>query len=184
MGGVVAVSVGVLPANGDAESAAVRGAEVVAREAPGAGQAGIAVIRGTDRVQLLGEREGWSEIRLADGRKAWVPSSEISRVGDAPAAPIATVAAVATPAAPEEAGAGAPVPTAGPASGASELTSEIARLRRIVDELEAQRASAAAPALPDDAFPWPIAGAAICLGILIGGAWERHRSRRERSLKF
>src|SRR5207344_2395199 len=79
VGGVVAAAaVGASTSPGEAESVTPRG-EIVAREAPGTGQAGIAVLRGNDRVQLLGERDGWSEIRLGDGRRAWVPTADITR---------------------------------------------------------------------------------------------------------
>src|SRR5688572_11523980 len=69
-GGVVAATVGGGATPSIAASVAARSGELVAREAPGSGQAGIAVLRGNDRVRLLGEREDWSEILLPDGRRA------------------------------------------------------------------------------------------------------------------
>jgi hypothetical protein len=158
-----------------------RGDEVVAREAPGKGQAGIAVLRGTDHVQLLGERDGWSEIRLPDGRRAWVPAGEIARTEDPPPPkPIPSLAP--------------PEPTASPFSTEAEdptrdLAAEVARLRSLVDDFEARRANPAPPAdgspfpLPEG-FIWIVGGAALIVGIFAGSAWERRRGRRNRSLRF
>jgi hypothetical protein len=174
---VAAVGGGASPSG--AESVTTRGGETVAREAPGTGQAGIAVLRGTDRVQLLGESDGWSEILLPDKRRAWVPSSDITRVKDAPQ-PTDDPAGTATPSPAET--------TTDEASTDRALAAEIARLRGTVDELAVWRASLPEPG--DDPLdrmgevPWVVGGAGLALGLLIGGAWERHRSRRDRSLRF
>jgi hypothetical protein len=174
---VAAVGSGASPSG--AESVTTRGSETVAREAPGSGQAGIAVLRGTDRVQLLGERDGWSEILLPDKRRAWVPSSDITRVKDVPQ-PADDPVGTATPTPAET--------TSAETSSDRALAAEIARLRGTVDELAAWRASLPDPG--DEPFdrtgevPWVVGGAGFALGLLIGGAWERHRSRRDRSLRF
>jgi hypothetical protein len=151
--------------------------EIVAREAPGPGQAGIAVLRGNDRVQLLGERDGWSEIRLGDGRRAWVPTVEIARAPEpAPRVPEPSQPTNDPPVAssPE------------PRSDTRELANEIERLRRVTDDLAAWRTNlpttAPAETLPE-MFPWAL-GAAFVAGIAIGVTFERRRNRRERALKF
>jgi hypothetical protein len=179
VGGVVAVTVGGGAASGGAESVTARGDEVVAREAPGKGQAGIAVLRGTDRVQLLAERDGWSEIRLPDGRRAWVPAGEIARIDERPQAKASVLGST---------------PTASPAGETGrepslELAAEIARLKHLVDELEASRNEV--PATPSgvgsplpEGFVWMVGGAALLVGIFVGSAWERRRGRRDRSLRF
>ena len=179
--GVVSTILGGSASPCDAESVAARGGEVVAREAPGTGQAGIAVLRGSDRVQLVGERDGWSEILLSDGRRAWVPTTGIVRIGDARSPRSTEIPSVA---------AATPYPEAASSSSdatARELTTEVARLRGVVDELTTWRAN-----LPElnatrpgaENLPWMIGGVALVIGLLIGGAWERHRSRRDRSLRF
>jgi hypothetical protein len=174
---VVAAAVGGGASPSGAENVTARGGEIVAREAPGSGQAGIAVLRGSDRVQLLGEREGWSEILLSDGRRAWVPTAEITHIAETPRpspAPTASPAATAVIGAPDRS--------------VQELGAEIVRLRGVVDELSAWRTSlpaeTAAPVPIADDVPWMVAGVAGLIGLLIGGAWERHRSRRDRSLRF
>lgn len=182
VGGVVAAAVGGGTSPSDAENVVPRGDEVVAREAPGTGQAGIAILHGTDHVRLLAERDGWSEILLADGRRAWVPAGDLARSDDQPRAKDApTISAT---------------PTIGPEVGAllpdhpkSDLAAEIARLRLLVDELESWRtASASHPASANppfaDEIPWLIGGVALVVGLLVGGAYERFRSRRDRSLRF
>jgi len=187
VGGVVAAAVGGGAAPSDAESVTARGGEIVAREAPGTGQAGIAVLRGSDRVQLTGERDGWSEILLPDGRRAWVPSAEITRIGDTASArsthstesPVTAV----TPFFPDAATVGSSAPD----RSAPELTAEVARLRGVVNELTAWRAKLPEPAETPplaEGIPWMIGGVALLVGLLTGSAWERHRSRRDRSLRF
>lgn len=178
VGGVVAAAaVGASASPTEAENVTPRTGEIIAREAPGTGQAGIAVLRGNDRVKLLGQREGWSEILLADGRRAWVPTADITHVPDAPR--------------PTESPSS--VEAASPLSAeidahTRELAAEVARLRRVADDLATWRtklpdaAPSAAP-LPE-AIPWAIGGAGLAAGILIGGLVERRRSRRERSLRF
>lgn len=172
-----------------AEDAAMRGDEVVAREVPGNGGSGVAVLRGSDRVELVSERDGWSEIRLGDGRRAWVPTDEIVRLAAAPAA-----AAAASPRSDSH-----PTPLATPQrvadveadgvdaeSAAAELRREVARLRQVADDLaeETRRHDAlAANRLPEGA-PWVIAVLALAVGLLLGSALERRRGRRERSLRF
>ena len=180
VGGVVAATVGGGASPSGAESVTARGDEVVAREAPGKGQAGIAVLRGTDRVQLLGERDGWSEIRLPDGRRAWVPAGEIARSEEPPEAKPSQLEPV--------------MATASPASETAEdpsleLEAEITRLKSLVDELEARRSEG--PATPigvggplPEGFVWMVGGAALLVGIFVGSAWERRRGRRDRSLRF
>ena len=179
VGGVVAAAFGGGASPSQAEHVTPRSGEIVAREAPGTGQAGIAVLRGSDRVQLVGERDDWSEILLSDGRRAWVPTAEIAR-GDPPhpiESPVSTVSAPATTAA-----------LSGPDHTADELRAEIARLRAVVDDLTSWRArlpetvESTLPLRGD--IPWAIAGAALIIGLLLGGAWERRRSRRDRSLRF
>jgi hypothetical protein len=173
---VVAAAVGGAASPSAAEQVTARGNEAVAREAPGTGQAGIAVLRGNDRVQLLGERDGWSEILLSDGRRAWVPTAEIARSGDGP-----RPTEVPTPVAP------APAPPRQDQA-PQELTSEVVRLRALVDELARLLTTLPGPAETRppvaDEIPWAIAAAALIVGFLIGGAWERHRNRRDRSLRF
>ena len=68
-----------------------------------------------------------------------------------------------------------------------ELTAEVTRLRGVVNELTAWRASLPDPAETPplaEGIPWMIGGIALLVGLLTGGAWERHRSRRDRSLRF
>ncbi len=176
VGGVVAAAVGGGATPAIAASVAARSGELVAREAPGTSQAGIAVLRGNDRVRLLGERDDWSEILLPDGRRAWVPTAEVTRIEEPPRvreSPRAT----ATP---------GPAETAAPdARHGEDLGAEIARLRTIVDELARRRPEEPAPrASPIDDATSIIAGVALIVGILLGSAWERRRSRRDRSLRF
>lgn len=177
VGGVVAAAaVGASTSASEAENVAARG-EIVAREAPGSGQAGIAVLRGSDRVQLLGQRDGWSEILLRDGRRAWIPTAEVVRVAEA-SRPTDDPTPVPSPSA---------EPRAEPQAAPHELASEIDRLRRVTDDLTTWRTNlpnAGAPTekLPD-VLPWAV-GAAFVAGILIGAAFERRRNRRDRSLKF
>jgi len=174
---VVAAAVGGAASPSAAEQVTARGGEIVAREAPGAGQAGIAVLRGNERVQLLGERDGWSEILLADGRRAWVPTADLTHGGDGPRPTEIAIADVP-----------APAPT-GQDHGSHELAAEVVRLRVAIDDLARSRTTVPAPAgvVPPavaDEIPWAIAAVALIIGILIGGAWERHRSRRDRALRF
>lgn len=181
---MVAATLGSGATPAGAASVTARSGETVAREAPDSGQAGIAVIRGSDRVRLLAERDEWSEIQLPDGRRAWVPTAEVTRVEDPvrdaprdpPRAresplPTAVPTVVATPAVAEPIG--------------PDLKAEIDRLRSVVDELARRRAEEHAPdtAFPDDAT-LVIAGAALLVGIVLGSAWERRRNRRGRALKF
>lgn len=178
VGGVVAAAVGGgMAPPGRAEDFATR-EEVVAREAPGKAEAGIAVLRGNERVHLLRDQDGWSEILLADGRRAWVPTGELVRT-EAPK-PAATPSVAATPEAT------APVDAA-PNPQAS-LVVEIARLRAVIDDLESRpRAVPPAPASPLASAAEAIAaaaGAGFVLGALAGAAWQRRRTRRERSLRF
>ncbi len=181
VGGVVAATVGGGTSASGAESVTARGDEVVAREAPGKGQPGIAVLRGTDRVQLLGERDGWSEIRLSDGRRAWVPAGELDRSEEPP-----------QPKASPSLGPDAPIaspPAADSSNPTRDLAAEVARLRSLVDDFEARRTDVSA--LPTGApfpfpegFVWMIGGAALIVGMFVGSAWERRRGRRDRSLRF
>ncbi len=177
VGGVVAAAaVGASAAPAEAENVSARSGEIVAREAPGTGQAGIAVLRGNDRVKLLGQRDGWSEILLSDGRRAWVPTAEITHVSDAPR--------------PTEIPVAAPTPVATPVetdANLRDLATEVARLRRVTDDLTTWRTNLpdAAPAAPiPEAIPWALGGAGLVVGIVIGGLVERRRGRRERSLRF
>lgn len=180
-GGVVAAAVGGGATPSLAASVTARGGETVAREAPDTGQAGIAVIRGSDRVRLLAERDDWSEIQLPDGRRAWVPTAEVTLVAEPPRdqprarespLPTALPTLVVTPAAAEPA--------------ALELRTEIDRLRSVVDELA--RRPPAEERAPETTFPndatLVMAGAALLVGIVLGSAWERRRNRRGRALKF
>jgi hypothetical protein len=180
LGAVVAAALGGGATPSIAASVTARSGETVAREAPDGGQAGIAVIRGSDRVRLLAEREDWSEIQLPDGRRAWVPTAEVTRVEDPPRdpprvrdGPVAT--AVPTP---------LETPVAAERS-TDDLGAEIDRLRSVIDELSRRQAAERTPekAFPDDTI-LVIAGAALLVGIILGSAWERRRSRRDRSLKF
>jgi hypothetical protein len=168
---VAAAAVGASTSPGEAENVTTRG-EIDAREAPGSGQAGVAVLRGNDRVQLLGQRDGWSEILLGDGRRAWVPTTEIARASE-PARPTDDPSPAVSP--------------SGHPSEARELATEVERLRRIADDLATWRTNlptAAAPAeTVPDFVPWAV-GAALVAGIAIGMAVERRRNRRERALKF
>ncbi|MEO6028423.1 MAG: SH3 domain-containing protein [Candidatus Binatia bacterium] len=173
---VAAAAVGASATPGDAENVSARSGEIVAREAPGAGQAGIAVLRGNDRVKLLGQRDGWSEILLSDGRRAWVPTAEIAHVPDAPRPTESHVAVPAASPAPVEID-----------SNLSDLATEVARLRRVTDDLTTWRTNLpdVAPVTPiPEAVPWAVGGAALAVGILIGALVERRRGRRERSLRF
>ncbi len=182
VGGVVAATVGAGASPSAAEDVTARGGEVVAREAPGRGEAGIAVLRGTDRVQLLGERDGWSEIRLPDGRRAWVPATEIAR-NEAPRAVQASPLAITTPV---EAAAPADDPPRPASDPAGELAIEITRLRALVDALEARQADASRPGVTSlpESVAWTLGGVALVVGAVIGSAFERFRSRRDRSLRF
>lgn len=181
VGGVVAAAVGGGASSSDAESVSARNGEIIAREAPGSGQAGVAVLRGSDRVQLTGERDGWSEILLPDGRRAWVPSTEITRIGNLASArtPLPTESPLAT---------GIPLAATATDDAREDLVAEVERLRVIVDELAAWRATALEPARGSfpyaDDLPWLVAAAALVVGLMVGGAWERHRGRRDRALKF
>ena len=178
VGGVVAAAVGGgMAPPGRAEDFATR-EEVVAREAPGKAEAGIAVLRGNERVHLLRDRDGWSEILLADGRRAWVPTGELVRT-EAPK-PATTPTVAATPEA-------APTADTEPNAQAS-LVVEIARLRAVIDDLETRpRSVPTTPPSPLTSAAEPIAaaaGASFVLGALVGAAWQRRRTRRERSLRF
>jgi len=177
VGGVFAAAVGGTTPPSRAEDVSARD-ELVAREAPGKTEAGIAVLRGSERLRLLGERDGWSEVLLADGRRAWVPSVDLVHPS-APPTPGVEAIASATPEAPIAAD---PVPMA-----QASLGVEIARLRALVDELAAnareRTESPPRPTLPADTAPL-VGGVAFVVGLLVGGAWERHRARRERSLRF
>lgn len=181
VGGVVAAAFGGGATPSIAASVTARGGETVAREAPDSGQAGIAVIRGTDRVRLLGERDDWSEIQLPDGRRAWVPTAEVTRIEDPPRVR-ATAVATAIPTPTEAPAEPPPDPIEPPPN---ELGAEIERLRMIVDAMERSRAEKPPPrAIALDDGMLVIAGAALLVGIILGSAWERRRSRRDRSLKF
>ncbi len=177
VGGVVAAAAaGASATPGDAENVSIRSGEIVAREAPGTGQAGSAVLRGNDRVKLLGQRDGWSEILLSDGRRAWVPSAEIAHVPEAPRSTERPVAVPASSPAPVEI-----------ASDLRDLATEVARLRRVADDLTTWRTALpdAAPVRPiPEAVPWAVGGGALVAGIIIGALVERRRGRRERSLRF
>jgi len=181
VGGVVAAAFGGGATPSIAASVTARGGETVAREAPDSGQAGIAVIRGSDRVRLLAERDDWSEVQLPDGRRAWVPTAEVTRIEDPPRA---RATAVATP---------LPTPTETPPEPPpdpmdpppNELGAEVERLRMIVDAMERRHVEEPPPrAIVTDDRTLFIAGAALLVGIILGSAWERRRSRRDRSLKF
>ncbi|MCC6763099.1 MAG: SH3 domain-containing protein [Deltaproteobacteria bacterium] len=156
-----------------------RGDEIVAREAPGKAEAGIAILRGNVRVRLLGERDGWSEVLLPDGRRAWVPAGDLVHAVEA-ARPSADVPATATPAA-------APSSESGP-DAREGLATEVARLRSVVDALAAERRQtpprAGDPASVPEVVPIVAAGIGLVVGVLVGGVWERHRARRGRSLRF
>jgi hypothetical protein len=54
-----------------------------------------------------------------------------------------------------------------------------------VDRLAAGQASASAllPAITGETT-WLITAATLIVGVLIGSVWERHRNRRDRSLRF
>ena len=178
VGGVVAATLGGMAPPGAAEDVATRG-EVVAREAPGKAEAGIAIIRGNERVRLLRDRDGWSEILLADGRRAWVPTGELVRTAE-PQKPTPTPNVVTTP---ETVATADPVPEV-----QASLEVEIARLRTVVDDLETRR-RLERPERTDTiaADLEPIvaaAGGAFVVGVLVGAAWQRRRTRRERSLRF
>lgn len=179
-GGVVAAAVGGGATPSIAASVTARSGETVAREAPDNGQAGIAVIRGSDRVRLLAEREDWSEIQLPDGRRAWVPTAEVTRVQDPPRDPPRVRESPLPTTAPTLAVTPAAAETVVP-----ELRAEIDRLRSVVDELAHRPTQEQVPeaAFPDDTT-LVIAGAALLVGIVLGSAWERRRNRRGRALKF
>lgn len=179
-GGVVAATFGGIAPPACAEDVATR-EEVVAREAPGKAEAGIAVLRGNERVQLLRDREGWSEILLADGRRAWVPTADlVHSQGQKPSA-TPTPAAVATP---------DPSPRADPVPDVqTSLVVEITRLRAVVDDLETRQRSDLPPgALERGPVTTETAllasGVAFVVGVVAGAAWQRRRTRRERSLRF
>ncbi|MCC6847639.1 MAG: SH3 domain-containing protein [Deltaproteobacteria bacterium] len=154
-----------------------RGDDVVAREAPGKAEAGIAILRGNVRVRLLGERDGWSEILLPDGRRAWVPAGDLVHAQETARAPAdATTTAAPAP---------SPEPGADPRA---DLMTEISRLRSVVDALEAERLRAPQttgdPAGVPEAAPIVAAAVGLVVGVLVGGGWERYRARRGRSLRF
>jgi hypothetical protein len=227
------VSSAARPARG--EEVAVRGAEIVAREGPDPSQPGVAVLRGDQRVRLVGRRGAWSEILLEDGRRAWVPSADIAAV-----APAGAAAPEGTPVAPAERTrpapppaealsdtapggvapqrermrpapppAGAPAAGDGPRAAAEERTGEappaeataaadgaalrelrleVGRLRAAVDELAAlARRQQRADSGGDDwlrADALAALGVALLLGLAAGSAFQRYRSRRDRSLRF
>jgi hypothetical protein len=126
---------------------------------------------------LLGERDGWSEIRLSDGRRAWVPAGEIARSEEPP-----------QPKASPSLGPNAPI-AADLDNPTRDLAAEVARLRSLVDDFEARRTNVPAPPtnttfpLPEG-FVWMIGGASLIVGIFVGSAWERRSGRRDRSLRF
>jgi hypothetical protein len=181
LGAVVAAAIGAGATPSIAASVTARSGETVAREAPDGGQAGIAVIRGSDRVRLIAERDDWSEIELPDGRRAWVPTAEVTRIEEPPRARATTVATpVPTAAETPREPATEPVPPP-----PNELGAEIDRLRMIVDAMERRRAEdPPSRAIAMDDRMLVLAGAALLVGIILGSAWERRRSRRDRSLKF
>lgn len=178
-GGVVAAAFGGIAPPTRAEDVATR-EEVVAREAPGKAEAGIAVLRGNERVQLLRDRDGWSEILLTDGRRAWVPTADLvhSESPKASATPVPTV--VTTPDPPSRAD---PVPAV-----QASLVVEITRLRAVVDDLETRRHVDLPPGVSQQGPVTEIAlvgsGVAFLVGVFAGAAWQRRRTRRERSLRF
>jgi hypothetical protein len=175
VGGVVAATVGGIAPPTRAEDVSTR-EEVVAREAPGTAEAGIAVLRGNERVQLLRDRDGWSEILLADGRRGWVPTNEIVRADSKVAAtPVISLTPDATAHA-----------DAIPAAQAS-LVIEIARLRSVIGAFESQQrpeTASSGPAVASEAGLLVAAAGTFVVGVLVGAAWQRRRTRRERSLKF
>jgi hypothetical protein len=61
-----------------------RSSNVVVRERPGSAHPGIAILERGDRVRFFGERDGWTEVGLRDGRSGWVLSAEIAPVAEPP----------------------------------------------------------------------------------------------------
>ena len=181
IGGIVAAAVGGGSPPSRAEDVTTRGDEIVAREAPGKGEAGIAVLRGNARVRLVAEHDGWGEILLPDGRRAWVPAADLVHAAAPPSAAASPTAP--TPDATADLSAAERRPDL-----YSELATEIARLRAVVDALENERhrvpASDPEPVREAGGAPLAVGGVGLLVGIFVGGAWARHRARRERSIRF
>src|SRR5205085_4393713 len=104
-----------------------------------------------------GQREGWSEILLSDGRRAWVPTADITHDPDVPRATEMPSMEAASP------------PAAAVDANTRELAAEVARLRRVVDDLATWRTKlpdAAPSAVPlPEGIPWAIGGAGLVAGI-------------------
>ena len=166
--------------------------ETVAREGPASYHPGIALLKRNEHVTIIGEREGWSEVRLGDGRSGYVRSSELAPLpveveahpADASATPAAAVDPQVTRGELERLSA---------QQGAllAEMQSEIGRLRAIADTLAAVRpASESTSDGEPDGAPWQRAdvlaagSGALLIGFTLGALSQRRRSRRERTLRF
>jgi len=172
-----------------------RGASVVVREGPAPYHPGIAVLRRNERARFLGEREGWSEVGLSDGRRGWVPSAEIVAATDASTPP--TPAAVSAPGGEQPASETDEIAAlraevaslqAHERMALDELRSEIRQVHETLDRLAVPAETPSAISTGDSRWPRAelllAAGAMLVVGLVIGGTLQRRRARRERSLRF
>ncbi len=188
----------------DAVDRVARSANVIVRERPGSANPGIAVLKRGDRVRFLGERDGWTEVGLRDGRTGWVLSAEIAPVVEPPQPNLpaqarvkdAVPTAVAPPSPVATARVSEPVPTvpAPRAEGESlpvehgrvlaRLESEIGQLRQSVDRLAADRPLTAPSPVGEYSDVLWTGMIAFAIGLIVGSIVQRRRSRRERTLRF
>lgn len=154
--------------------------------------------RGTEDVTIVDEHDGWTEIVLRNGKRALVPSSEVADEAAPPPVPQAKPAPAPGAGPPSSADepstdTAAPTPTATPPDPVAELRAEVTRLRAVVDELTALKPPAPdATTVPAEPAPrsWlaseslTMLGLALVIGVLLGGAVQRQRARRSRSLRF
>ena len=174
-----------------------RGASVVVREGPARDHPGIAVLQRSERARFLGERDGWSEIGLSDGRRGWVPSVEIVAAADP--ATSATTAASPVPSGERrsiEVGSGEVAALRGEVASLQaheratldELQNELRHVREVLDRLAVPAGTPTAASTDDPR--WSPAelllagGAALVIGFILGAVSQRRRARRERSLRF
>jgi len=154
--------------------------------------------RGSDDVTIVGEQDGWTEIVLRNGKRALVPSSEVPKSAADRPKPRTAPKPAPPPSAREPStdptpGAPTATPTATPPEAITELRAEVTRLRSVVDELVALKPSAAEVATPPaepSSRSWlaseslTMLGLALVIGVLLGAAVQRQRTRRSSSLRF
>ena len=174
-----------------------RGASVVVREGPAPYHPGIAVLQRNERAHFLGERDGWSEVGLNDGRRGWVPSAEIVAATEASAPPAPATAPLpggelraSEVGSAEIAAVRAEVASlhAQERAALDELRSELRQVREALDRLAVPAGTPSAVSAGDPRWPRVelllAGGVVLVVGLVLGGAFQRRRARRERSLRF